>query len=102
MTEEEVSLLLFQTMEGIIEDLEEIERENWKRFLRGFMDEESPRCDHVGYEHSATHANPQRSPFPTCTAGRMEEGDEAIGAAALQLKGMAHGLWFEKFYFMLS
>ena len=38
MTEEDVSLLLFQSLEGIIEDLEEIERENWEHFLRGFVD----------------------------------------------------------------
>ena len=76
MTKEEVSLLLFQTMEGIIKDLEEIERENWKGFLRGFVDEASPSCDHVGCEHSATHADLQRSPLPTHIAGRMEEGDE--------------------------
>ena len=94
MTEEEVSLLLFQTLEGIIEDLEEKERENWKDFLRGFVDEESLSCDHVGCENSATRADPQCSSLPTFTSGRMEEEDEAIGGAALQLKGMAHGLWF--------
>lgn len=27
----------------------------------------------------------------------MEEGDEAIGGAALQLKGMAHGWWFKNY-----
>ena len=58
MTEEEISLLLFHTMEGIIEDLEEIEREKWRDFLRGFVDEMSPSCYHVGCEHSATHTDP--------------------------------------------
>ena len=95
MTEDEVSLLIFQTMEGIIEDLEEIERENWRDFLRGFLDEASPIFDHVGCEHSATHEDPQCNPLPTCTVGRMEKGDEAIGGATLQLKGMAHDCWFE-------
>ena len=97
MMKEEASLLLFQTLEGIIEDLEEKEREKWKGFLRGFVDEESPRYFYDGCKHSATHAYPQRIPFPTCTAGRMEKKDETIGGAALQLKGMAYGLWFENY-----
>ena len=75
MTKEEVSLIIFQTMEGIIEDLEEIERENWRDFLRGFVDEASPICDHVGCEHLVTHADPQRSTFPISTTGRMEEDE---------------------------
>ena len=58
MTEEEVSLLLFQTIEGIIEDLEETKREIWGDFLRGFVNGSSPSYDHVGCEHSATHADP--------------------------------------------
>ena len=95
MTEEEISLLLFQTMEAIIEDLKEIERENCRTFLRGFADEASPRYYHYGCGNLATHADPQRNSFPTCTIGRMEEEDEAIGGAALQLKGMAHGWWFK-------
>ena len=45
-------------MEGIIKDLEEIERENWRDFLRRFVDEASPIFDHVRCEHSATHADP--------------------------------------------
>ena len=77
--EEEISLLLFQTMEAIIEDLKEIERENCIKSLRGFEDEVSPSYYHDGCGHSATHADPQFSSLPTCTAGRMEEEDEAIG-----------------------
>ena len=73
MTEEEVSLLLFQTLEGIIEDLKEKGRENSRNFQRGFMDKSSPSCDHVGCENLATHADPQCSTFPTSNAGRMEE-----------------------------
>ena len=46
--EEDISLLLFQTMEAIIEDLKEIERENYRNFLRGIEDEESPRYYHDG------------------------------------------------------
>ena len=58
MMEEEISLLLFQTMEAIIEDLKEIERENCRKFLRGFKDEASPRYYHDGCVHSATHVDP--------------------------------------------
>ena len=97
MTEEEISLLLFQTMESIIEDLKEIEREYCRMFLRGFEDEASPSYYHDGCGNSATHANPQHNSLPTCIAGRMKEEDEAIGGAALQLKGMSHGWWFENY-----
>ena len=83
MTEEEASLLLFQTLEGIIKDLEEKERENQRDFLRGFVDEASPSYSYDVCEHSATHADPQHSPLPTCTVGRMEEENEAIGGVAL-------------------
>ena len=61
MMEEEFSLLLFQTLEGIIEDLEVKERENWKDFLRGFVDETSPSYYYDGCENSATHVDPQHS-----------------------------------------
>lgn len=56
--EEEVSLLLFQTIEGIITNLNEIERKNWRDFLKGFVDEASHIYDHVRCEHSATHVDP--------------------------------------------
>ena len=56
MTEEEISLLLFQTLEGIKEDLKEMEGEECRRFLEGF--ETSPNYSHDGCEHSATHADP--------------------------------------------
>ena len=58
MTKEEISLLLFQTMEAIIEDLKEIERENCRKFLRGFEDEASPSYYHDGCGNLATHADP--------------------------------------------
>ena len=73
MTEEEVSLLLFQTMEDIIENLDE--RENWEDFLRGFVDGTNPSYSHDGCEHSTTHTDPHRSLLPTFTARRMEEED---------------------------
>ena len=73
MTEEKTSLLLFQTLEGIIEDLKEIERENYRNFLKGFVDEASPSYSLDGCEHSVSHVDLQRSPLPICTARRMEE-----------------------------
>ena len=66
MTEEEVSFLLFQTIEEIIENLDE--REKWEDFLRGFVDGTNPSYSHEGCEHSATHADPQCSPLFTCIA----------------------------------
>ena len=56
MTEEEISLLLVQTLEGIKEDLKEMEGEECRRFLEGF--ETSPRYSHDGCDNSATHADP--------------------------------------------
>lgn len=58
MTKEEISLLLFQTIKAIIEVLKEIERENCRKFLRGFEDRESHRFYHDGCGNSATHADP--------------------------------------------
>ena len=52
MTEEEVSLLLFQTLEGIKEDLKEMEGEECRFFLEGF--EIGHSYSHDGCEHSAT------------------------------------------------
>ena len=75
MIEEEDSLLLFQTIEEIIENIDEVERENWGDFLRGFVNGANPIYDHIGCEHSATHADPQCSLLPTFTARRMEEED---------------------------
>ena len=43
-SEEEMSLLLFETLEGIKEDLKEIEGEECRRFLEGF--ETSPKYSH--------------------------------------------------------
>ena len=48
MTEEVISMLLFQTLEGIKENLKEMKRENFMKFLRGFEDEASPIDYHEG------------------------------------------------------
>ena len=70
MTEEEVSLLLFQTIENIIEDL--MKGKIWRNLMKGFVNEASPSYSHEGCSHSATHAYPQRNTFPIDTARGME------------------------------
>ena len=71
MKEERVSLLFFQAMKNIKEDLKEMKGEECRRFMRGF--EAIPRYSHDGCEHSSTHAEPQHSLLPTFTTRRMEE-----------------------------
>ena len=56
MKEERVSLLLFQAMKNIKEDLKEMKGEECRRFLRGF--EASPSYSHDGCDHLATHDDP--------------------------------------------
>lgn len=73
--EERISQLLFQAMKNVKEDLKEMKGEKCRKFPRGFESEANPRYSHDGCEYSATHANPQRSLFPTFTARRMEEED---------------------------
>ena len=75
MKEERVSLLLFQAMKNVKEDLKEMKGEKCRKFLRGFEREASPSYSHYGCEHSVTHVDPQHILFPTFTARRMEEGD---------------------------
>ena len=89
MMEEEVSLLLFPTIVDTILNLDE--REQWEDFLKRVVDGENPSFFMMGVRiqpHMQIH-----SAF-LCPFVRIEEGDEAIGGASLQLKGMAHVCWF--------
>ena len=62
-------------MKNIKEDLKEMKGERCRKNSRGFESEPSPRYSHDGCGHLATHADPQRSLFPTFTARRIEEED---------------------------
>ena len=60
-------------MKNIKEDLKEMKGERRKEIPREFENVASPIYSHDGCGHSATHADPQHSLFPTFIARNMEE-----------------------------
>ena len=58
MKEDRVSLLLFQAMKNIKQDLKDMKGEKFRKFLRGFESEARTSYSQDGCENLATHVDP--------------------------------------------
>ena len=56
--EEELSNIIFQTMQSIKGDIKKMRREMCREYPRGLEYEASPRFLHDGCQHAATHYGP--------------------------------------------